>query len=87
MRIYTVRSVVVVSCCCCPLGWLACHMPQIRQRSQTPRDDDPRAKRPPPLRRKLAQMLLPLLVPLTYLVTISPYLYNSKKIYGHAFNN
>ncbi len=29
----------------------------------------------------------PLLVPLTYLVTISPYLYNSKKIYGHAFYN
>ena len=36
-----------------------------------------------PCWRKLAQMLVPpLLVPLTYLVTISPYLYNSKKIYG-----
>jgi hypothetical protein len=41
-----------------------------------------------PCWRKLAQMLVPaLLVPLTYLVTISPYLYNSKQIYGYAFYN
>ncbi len=51
------------------------------------RSTKPRAKRPPPAGVNWRKCSSRRRWSATYLVTISPYLYNSKKIYGYAFYN